>query len=658
MFQVDISVSSGGLDRYIVVRNVRVEEGGSAQVVMNISEIVSFLQTHAGIESPAVLSRLVSQPSHGHVMILPDLNVTTFSQPQIEGGKIAYYHDHSDTLEDRIIFSLYLTPGHILLCNTSIPVIIEPVNDEPFKLITNAPSITVVQNQNQTISRENLLTNDPDTPPEEIMYDVISGPTYGRLLLLPFNENISEVRQVNKFTQHDVDSNRLVYEHNGPLQAASFYFRVWDGRFNPTYTVFNVYVLSIRLNVTVLGPVSLQQGSNVAVISESNVKLDTNARQDLVTYEVTSNPKHGVLYVRDGAAASFKQTDLLSKSVMFMQTDTTVSNDSLELTARLSGFEQKRIRIEIRVVPLMIMNPMVALAGEKTRMTLRHMDATPLAKLTSSNPVYTIVKKPKFGKVKRIIRSSSSSGEKRGTREKEVVRFSHQEVVSGVIYMVCKKIPTMEYEGVADGFTFVLAASIFQPAVGEFEFRVKLDVDEFNITLGGPMDPVGHEGEMAIAPNMSNDYLLILGMLLGVFLLGVLVIVTIRCRQHRYKHAEEEKPETTPAVGVMPLPRPPDHLMPTTPHLKRFANDHNSVAASTPLPVLPTMTSTLPQCKVIPLSPLESITGSEVDVSARYPYGVADGDEWSSFDTSDLPCQSATAQRTNNPLLRRNQYWV
>ncbi|XP_017754048.1 PREDICTED: LOW QUALITY PROTEIN: chondroitin sulfate proteoglycan 4 [Eufriesea mexicana] len=658
VFQIDISVSSGGLDRYISVKNVRVEEGGSAQVVMNISGIVSFLQNHAGIENPTVLSRLSSQPSHGHVMIMPDLNVTTFSQPQIEGGKIAYYHDHSDTLEDRINFSLYLTRGHILLCNTSIPVIIEPVNDEPFKLITNPPFITVVQNQNQTITRDNLLTNDPDTPPEEIVYEVISGLTYGRLLLLPFNENISEVRQVNKFTQHDVDSNRLVYEHNGPLQAASFYFRVWDGRFNPTYTVFKVYVLPIKLNVTVPGPVNLQQGSNVALISESNVKLDTNARQDLVIYEVTTTPKYGVLYVRDGAAASFKQTDLLSKSVIFMQTDMTVSNDSLELTARLSGFEQKHIRIEIKVVPLMIMNPMIALAGEKTRIKLKHMDATPLAKLTSSNPIYTVIKKPKFGKIKRIIRSSSSSSEKRGTREKEVTKFSHQEVMSGTIYMVCRKIPTMEYEGVIDSFAFILTASIFQPAVGVFEFRVKLDMDEYNNTLGGPMDPVGHEGEMAIAPNMSNDYLLILGMLLGVFLLGVVVIITIRCRHNKYKHAEEEKPEPTPAVGVMPLPRPPDHLMPVTPHVKRYANDHNSVAASTPLPILPTTTSTLPQCKVIPLNPLESITGSEVDVSAKYPYGVADGDEWSSFDTSDLPCQSATTQRTNNPLLRRNQYWV
>ncbi|XP_012264856.2 chondroitin sulfate proteoglycan 4 [Athalia rosae] len=657
VFQVEISVSSGGLDRYISSEAVRVEEGGSGKVIVNVTGIVRFLHTKAGIESPAVMTRLSSQPSHGHVMLLPDLNVTTFTLPEIEGGKVAYYHDHSDTVEDKISFSLYLTPGHILLCNATVPVIVAPVNDEPFKLVTNAPFVSVVRNQNQTITRDNLLTTDPDTEPQELVYDVISGPTYGRLLLLPQDQNSSEVHQVNKFTQHDVDSSRLVYEHSGPLQAASFYFRVSDGRFNPVYTVFNVHVLPINLNVSVLSPVGLQQGSNVALISEDNIKLETNARQDLVTYNVTTTPKFGVVYVRDVAATSFRHTDLLSKSVMFMQTDMTVSNDSLELAAQLSDFEAKRILIEVRVEPLMIVNPMIAIAGERNRLDLRYMDATPLAKLTSSNPTFSITRKPKYARIKRIIRSS---GDRRGTREREVGRFSHQELISGVIYIVCKKMPTLEIEGIMDSFGFVLAASIFQPAAGDFNFRIKFNIDEFNMTLGGPMDPVGHEGEMAIAPNMSNDYLLILGMLLGVFLLGVVVIITIRCRHNKYKHADDhDKDEASPGVGVMPLPRPPDHLMPATPHLKRFGNDHDHVmtGSSTPLPVLPSMPATLPQCKVIPLSPLDSIAGSEVDVSARYPYGVPDGDEWSSFDTSDLPCPSATTPRAN-PLLRRNQYWV
>lgn len=625
-------------------------------MVLNVTGIVKFLETKAGIVSPAVLTRLSSQPSHGHVMLLPDMNVTTFTQSQIEGGKIAYFHDHSDTTEDRISFSLYLTPGHILLCNTTVQVSITPVNDQPFKLVTTSPYLSVVRNQNQTITRDNLLTTDPDTDPQELRYYVVSGPTYGRLLLLSQGQNSSEVRQATNFSQHDVDSNRVVYEHSGPLQAASFYFRVSDGAFKYVYTVFTVHVLPIRLNITVSSPVSILQGFNVAIISEDNIQLDTNARHDLVTYNVTRSPKFGVVYVRDEAVVGFRHTDLLQKSVMFMQKDMTVSNDSLEIAAQVSDFETKSVLLEVKVEPLMIVNEMIAIAGESNRLDLKHMDATPLAKQTSSNPVFTITRKPKYGKIKRIIRSS---GDKKERHERVVGKFTHQELVSGVIYIVCKKMPTLEIEGVPDSFGFILAASIFQPAASDFNFRVKFNIDEFNMTLGGPMDPVGHEGEMAIAPNMSNDYLLILGMLLGVFLLGVVVIITIRCRQNRYKHAEDDdKNEGSPGVGVMPLPRPPDHLMPTTPHLKRFGNDHDHshTGNNTPLPVLPSMPATLPSCTVMPLSPLDSIAGSDMDV-ARYPYGVPDGDEWSNFDGSDLPCPSATTPRAN-PLLRRNQYWV
>lgn len=672
LFKIQISVSSGGLDRYVVGTPVEVKEGGSAEVRMNISGIVKFLQTKSGIANPTVLTKLIAQPSHGHVMLRPDLNVTSFTQSQIESGEVWYYHDDSDTLQDQIALSFYLLMEEeiyrrpILLSNTSLPVKIAPVNDKLFKLVTLKPSITVVRNQNQTITRDNLLTEDLDTSPDEIVYDVISGPFFGRLLLLSSDRNSSEVRRANKFTQQDIDANRLIYEHSGPLQETLFYFRVWDGQFNHHYDVLKVHVLPINLNVTVLGPVYLPQGSSVAVISEDTIQLDTNARQELISYNVTSQPRYGKLYLRDTLVTSFRHADLLSKSIIFMQVDMTVSNDSFELVAQLSDFRVENIVIEIKVKPLMtVIKPMFVYEEKANRITLQNMDATPLAELTSSNPQYIITRKPKYAKVKRITKSTSSSGERRGTREKEVSRFSHQDVVSGVIYLICKQAPRMTYEGLPDNFSFVLAAPHFQPAQGVFDFRLKFNTDAFNNTIGGPMDPVGHEGEMTIAPNMTNDYLLVLAMLCFVFLLGIVVIMTIRCRHNRYKHAEEDKIEADPPAGVMPLPRPPDHLMPTTPYMKRFCNDHNNlgvVQSSTPLPsalstLSPMNTSTLPQCKVTPLGPLESLAGSDVEASARYPYGVPDGDEWSSFDTSEMPCQSSTTQRSN-PLLRRNQYWV
>jgi chondroitin sulfate proteoglycan 4 len=599
------------LHHYVTTTPVRVDEGGSAPFSMNISGIINFLRTKAAIPNPEVSIKLIKQPHYGHVMLLPDLNLTVYSRNEIESGKIAYFHDHSDTKKDQIDFTIYFSPGHVILCNITILVDITPINDEPFKLeLVNA--IDVVQNQTQTITRDNLLTTDPDTDPNDIIYEIINAPTYGRLLLLSTDENSNtEIHQAQKFTQRDIDSSRLVYEHMGPLLLSTFYFRVSDGRFNPIYKIFNINIHPIKLSISVLKPIDIQQGLTSTTIDTESLKLDTNVRQDLVSYEVTKPPTFGTLHVRE-QMLNFKHMDLLSKSVVYVQQDMTVSNDSFELLARVSNFEFRNIHVSIRVVPLMLMNPNLEVyAGDRSKLSITYFDAMPLAKLAKSDPAYKITRKPKYAKIMRIINRTMSSGEKRGLQEKEVTRFSHSQILSGLIYLVCRKVPTDDIQGVIDNFEFILAvpqsAPRFQPAMGVFDFRVKLVSDYYNNSLDGPMDPVGHEGEMTIAPNMSSDYTLLLGMLFGVFFLGICVIVTIRCRQSRYKDTEEEDEEEDQnkvepsSPTVMPLPRPPDHLLPATPHLKRYTNEHHNkiLSSSTPLPpIMPSLTSTLPQCKV------------------------------------------------------------
>jgi chondroitin sulfate proteoglycan 4 len=193
---------------------------------------------------------------------------------------VIYHHDHSDTLRDNIHLSLLLEPGDVLLCNITLPVHVQPVNDEPFSLSTAAPHISVVQGQTVVIPRENLLTEDPDTSPDGLIYDVISGPSQGRLLFR--NETTNNMTPVVRFTQADIDAGHMLYQHYGPLQPSTFYFRVWDGQFNPVYTVFNIHVLPLALNVTVGAPVMLQQGSSVAVITADHLLAVTNARTEEV----------------------------------------------------------------------------------------------------------------------------------------------------------------------------------------------------------------------------------------------------------------------------------------------------------------------------------------------------------------------------------------
>ena len=179
-------------------------------------------------------------------------------------------------------------------------------------------------------------------------------------------------------------------------------------------------------------------------------------------------------------------------------------------------------------------------------------------------------------------------------------------------------------------------------------------------------------GEVVVAsPNMSNDYFFLVSMVVGVIVLALLVIVVIKCRAgavqglHDGQNGKTDMADRAP----LPLPRPPDDLMPSSPRPKHFGMPALSLAST------PTL-STLPQCKVIPLGtpmgtplgPVDSVTSSEpeLNVNLRYPYGADDTpQEWSSFDATAAPSASdlsfstqAHGQHNNQPMLRRNQYWV
>ncbi len=65
--------------------------------------------------------------------------------------------------------------------------------------------MTVVQKQFRAISHEELLTEDPDSQPNEILYEIMTVPQQGRLVSV---ENISFPRA--QFTQKDINDKKMV----------------------------------------------------------------------------------------------------------------------------------------------------------------------------------------------------------------------------------------------------------------------------------------------------------------------------------------------------------------------------------------------------------------------------------------------------------------
>ncbi|KAG7313392.1 hypothetical protein JYU34_000510 [Plutella xylostella] len=647
-FNIDISVSSGGLAKYVHIPVTKVQEGGNIPIHVNVTNVITYLETQAGLRQPQVEAQW-SQPYHG--VLKP--SVSSLTQAQLESGAVTYEHDDTDTLEDKIDMALYLLPDYVLLCNVTITIHVVPVNDQPFRLLTETPLIQVVQGENYTISRDDLQTEDADTPPSGILYDIISGPIQGRIVMLNKNYTIDKAQSVNKFTQEDINFGRVIYEHSGQQQTATFYFRVWDGEFKPTYKVFTIDVIPVFLNATAMVPIYLQQGSNVATVTPEQIFVETNAKKSNIHYNITRQPLHGMIYVGRNPVTHFTHNDLLEKIVIYMQNDMTTANDSFELVASVHDSNGTRpFSVEIIVQPLMALSDL-RVDSIKARITLHTMDATGLAKLTASDPVYTIVRKPRYGTVKKIIRSS---GGQTSAREREVAYFTHEDVKAGVIYFVTKKMPT-ELNGIEDNFKFLLAASIFQPAAGEVKIFIG---NRLKKNLPDPNDPESHEGVPVANGETASYYMMILMALSGTVLAIIVIFGLLKCKQYLSRDQNalvKIHGQNQGAVAPIPLPRPPDHLMPSptqvTPPIKRYVSSDQCIhtGSSTPLPSGGSVA-----CKVTPLN-----DAGAPDLNTRYPYGDVDhtdAEDWSSYEASESAYPVRAGAAPQNPMLRRNQYWV
>lgn len=110
IFNIDVSVSSGGLLRFLPVPRVTLDEGDEAPIKLDLSKILEYLETRAGIVGPELYIETYAA-SHGSVEMSGQSDVKRFSLNDFYTNRVFYKHDHSDTIEDKIAMAVYLLPG-------------------------------------------------------------------------------------------------------------------------------------------------------------------------------------------------------------------------------------------------------------------------------------------------------------------------------------------------------------------------------------------------------------------------------------------------------------------------------------------------------------------------------------------------------------------
>lgn len=333
-FNIEISVSSGGLLKFLPNIRIVVDEGDLAPIHLDLTRILEYLETRVAIQSPELYVETYS-PSHGYIKTMDSRkDISRFSLSDFNSNKVYYQHDHSDTIEDKISMAVYLLVGNIFLCNITIPVTINPINDQPFYLVTTSPRIFVIEGENKTISNADLLTEDADTAASGIIYEIISSPMHGMLQKISDEGYVQNIISYgNQFSQQDINDRRIIYTHSGSRpESTTFTFKVSDGEFKSAYETFAIKILPIHIfpsnNSRALG---VPQGSNVGNLSIDHVSIESNVQKNRLVYNITRLPTGGILNNNNKQIFRFNQRQLEDGVIQYVQHDMMRSNDSFQV---------------------------------------------------------------------------------------------------------------------------------------------------------------------------------------------------------------------------------------------------------------------------------------------------------------------------------------
>ncbi|KAA0703764.1 Chondroitin sulfate proteoglycan 4 [Triplophysa tibetana] len=429
----------------------------------------------------------ITSPPHHGTIVVDERNQThersKFSQFNLHKHGIIYLHDDSETTHDNFTFDLWLNPrgkpaerpqnaDHVL--SELFNITVTPVNDQPPVLKTGTPKLKVVWGDTVTLDPEYLYVEDQDTPPKEIQYTVIGKPKNG---FLAFEGQLN--KSVVTFTQADINDKRVHFIQKGEPSSGAIYLNITDGFHRPLYKLFSVEVENITILVVNNTGLTLLQGQMTVTLTLEQLAAVTNEKNACIKYLVTTPPRHGTLIVLENPVTQFDQEDLRTGTVLYLMTDPSSYQDSFEFTVFTSETNLTNQVVNITVRPLIHLGEHVRIPnGIPVKLRKDVLDATELASLSDSDPVFEILEPPKHGKLVKVtfgLGGASHSVESFSFRDVEQGRVAIEENINfTALYgnTTAGRYNVSVLHPLSDSFVFLLKAANVQPAVGEFVYVV------------------------------------------------------------------------------------------------------------------------------------------------------------------------------------------
>jgi glucose/arabinose dehydrogenase len=226
---------------------------------------------------------VTTSPANGKLELStnPGVAVTSFTQNDVNLGRLLYRHSGSETTSDRFDFTVMDGAGGSLAAQ-QFQLAITPVNDLPV-MVANQP-ITVLEGTAQSLSATDLLISDVDNTAAQLMFTVTAAPSRGQL---EFTTNPGAA--ISSFKQSDVDNQRVRYRHDGSETSSdAFTFSVTDGAGGTLANLkFNLAITPVNDQAPVMTSVStvtkLENGTSVLSLSATDADLPTQPLSYAIT---------------------------------------------------------------------------------------------------------------------------------------------------------------------------------------------------------------------------------------------------------------------------------------------------------------------------------------------------------------------------------------
>ncbi|KAK7495999.1 hypothetical protein BaRGS_00012700 [Batillaria attramentaria] len=335
-------------DPYIAVENntgLLVYRGGQSLITS------TNLSLESNLDQPAANFNFImtEEPRYGQLRLNTE-EVAEYTYADVLNGRLSYWHDGSDSMEDKFKFAV--VHGDIQTQGT-FPVMIEDRSMRHSPEIVHNQRLKVTEGKAVTISRSQLLVQHPALRAEDVELIVTSPPSHGAIRVKGM---LLSAREPIQFSQDDIDRGLVDYvsTDTGALDD-QFTFDVETDSRGLKNVVVSIEIIPVSLPVQA-GNLTVIEGGTVVLTKDTLKTVSSLYEAENLIYEILTVPSHGYILNSDKPKSynmAFSTESVAAGKIVYQHDDSESLNDTFSVVAsREDGsLKSQPVTVVVTVMP-------------------------------------------------------------------------------------------------------------------------------------------------------------------------------------------------------------------------------------------------------------------------------------------------------------------